>query len=97
MLRLLTMAALLAASAPTMAAERVARVDRETFACKSWAGWREYSQASLTARGARANPHCPIRISAGARVTIIDGDAGSGAAEVEWRGRRWFVDAARVE
>ncbi len=97
MLRLLTMAILLAASTPTMAAERAARLDRETFACTSWAGWREYGQASLTARGARPGPHCPIRIPAGARVTIIDDDAGAGAAEVDWRGRRWFVDAARVE
>ena len=96
MLRCMTMALLLAASAPTMAAERVARVDRETFACTSWAGWREYGQASLTERGARPNQHCPIRIPAGARVIVIDEDAGAGAAEVDWRGRRWFVDAAQL-
>ncbi len=97
MLRGLIIAALLMATAPALATERRARVDRETFACTSWAGWREYGQASLTARGARPGRHCPIRIPAGARVTIIDDDAGAGAAEVEWRGQRWFVDAARVE
>ncbi len=97
MLRGFIMAALLTATAPALAAERTARLDRETFACTSWAGWREYTQASLAARGARPNQHCPIRIPAGMRVTLIDEDAGAGAAEVEWRGRRWFVDAARVE
>ncbi len=97
MLRGLIMAALLTATAPALAAERMARMERETFACTSWAGWREYGQASLTARGARPSRHCPIRIRAGEGVTLIDDDAGAGAAEVEWRGRRWFVDAARVE
>ncbi len=97
MLRSLMMVVMLAATAPVLAAERTARLDRETFACTSWAGWREYSQASLTARGARPSRHCPIRIPAGARVTLIDDDAGAGAAEVEWRGKRWFVDVARVE
>ncbi len=53
MLRGLIIAALLMATAPALATERRARVDRETFACTSWAGWREYGQASLTARGAR--------------------------------------------
>ena len=88
---------LLVMTVPAVAAERVAQVDRETFACKSWAGWREYTQASLTPRGARASIHCPIRIPAKARVEVVDEDAGAGAAEVLWRGNRWFVDAARVE
>ncbi len=97
MLREMMMVLLLTSAAPLLAAERSARVDRETFACTNWAGWREYSQASLTARGARPSRHCPSRIPAGAQVIIIDDDAGAGAAEVTWRGQRWFVDAARVE
>jgi hypothetical protein len=92
----LIVAALLA-GAPAAAAERAATVRQETFACTSWAGWREYVQASLTPRGARAGPDCPLRIPAKAKVTLVDGDAGAGAAEVRWRGRTWFVDSQRLD
>ncbi|MGL4239909.1 MAG: hypothetical protein ACRCTI_02225, partial [Beijerinckiaceae bacterium] len=87
----------LAGRPEAMAAEREAAMRREAFACTSWAGWREYVQASLTQRGARADARCPVRIPAGAKVTVIDDDAGNGAAEVRWRGKRWYVDADRVE
>jgi hypothetical protein len=79
--------------APAAAAERSARIARETFACVSWAAWREYVQASLSARGARPSEGCPMRIPALAKVTVVDEDAGAGAAEVRHRGRSWFVDA----
>lgn len=79
------------------AAERMARINRDTFACVTWAAWHDYSQASLTARGARASRLCPRRLPKSAAVTVIDEDAGEGASEVRYEGRSWFVDAQRLE
>jgi hypothetical protein len=92
----LTFAALLAGR-PAASAERIATVRQEAFACTSWAAWREYVAASLTARGARPGKHCPLRIPAKAKVTVVDEDAGAGASEVRYRGRRWFVDEQRLK
>jgi hypothetical protein len=81
---------------PAGGVEGEAVVSRTAFACTSWAGWREYVQASLRPSGARSSAACPARIPAKTRVVVIDGDAGAGAAEVRWRGGRWFIDAARL-
>jgi hypothetical protein len=78
------------------ASDRETTMAREAFACTSWAGWREYVQASLTPRGARPDARCPIRIPVGAKVIVVDEDAGQGAAEVRYRGKTWFVDEQRL-
>jgi hypothetical protein len=93
---LAVIAALLGCS-PASSAERVTTVRQEAFACTSWAAWREYGAASLTARGARPSRHCPLRIPAKARVAVVDEDAGAGASEVRYKGRRWFVDNQRLD
>jgi hypothetical protein len=78
-------------------AERTSAINRATTACVSWAAWREYGQASLTARGARMSRLCPIRIPAKAKVVVMDEDAGAGASEIRHRGKTWFVDAQRLD
>lgn len=83
-------------AAPALSAERQTTVAREAYACDSWAAWREYGQASLTQRGARASGACPIRLAPETRVTVIDNDAGEGAAEIRHGGRMWFVDEQRL-
>jgi hypothetical protein len=94
-------AALLAAAliGPTTAAsaERTTTTTREAFVCVSWAAWREYGLASLTARGARMSPSCPLRLSARTKVVIVDDDAGAGATEIRYRGKTWFVDSQRLK
>jgi hypothetical protein len=65
--------------------------------CTSWAGWREFGQASLTARGARMSEHCPMRLTAGTKVVVVDEDAGEGASEIRHRGKTWFVDAQQLQ
>lgn len=75
--RALIALALTAWSAPAFA-ERETRTATATVACVNWAAWREFGQASLTARGARMGELCPIRIPARARVIVVDEDAGAG-------------------
>lgn len=89
-------AAMLLAASPAAAAERMTTVSREAYACTSWAAWREYGQASLRPSGAWPSKHCPIRISARTKVTVIDEDAGAGSSEIRYRGKRWFVDNQRL-
>lgn len=92
----IVLAGLIAAGTSASAEDRMMSITRETFACTSWAGWREYVQASLQSSGARMNRHCPIRIAAGSRVAVVDDDAGSGAAEVRLRGKTWYVDGDKL-
>ena len=80
--------------APAVA--KTVTVRQTTPACTSWAGWHEWSLASLRPRGARYNKHCPLSIDKGQKVEVIDEDAGEGAVTVRWRGKVWFVDADRV-
>ena len=87
----------LAAAPDSVAAERAARISTEAFACSSWGAWREYGQASLTARGARPSKACPLRLAVGTEVVVVDEDAGAGASEIRYRGKNWFVDNQRLD
>lgn len=87
----------LASAGSASCEERVAVVGQEAYACKSWAAWREYGQASLTPKGARMGRDCPIRIPAKAAVTVIEEDAGEGATEIRYKAKNWFVDSQRLE
>lgn len=99
MRRLLGMIALVAqfGAGPAWAQDRTATMVRATFACTSWAAWREYVQASLTPKGASMSRHCPIRIAAGSSVIVVDDDAGNGAAEIRLQGKTWFVDGDKLK
>lgn len=87
----------LLAATPAASAERATTVSREAYACTSWAAWREYGQASLTASGARANKDCPLRLSARTKIVVVEEDAGEGASEIRYRGKIWFVDNQRLK
>ena len=67
-----------------------------TFACTSWAAWREFTAASLRPKGARYDKACPRRLKAGLLVEIVEDDAGAGAAAVRANGRVWYIDAAKL-
>lgn len=68
-----------------------------TFACTSWAAWREFTQASLTAKGARYGKACPIHLKAGQKVEIVEDDAGAGASAVKADGKTWYVDNDKLD
>jgi hypothetical protein len=89
--------AALTMTAPALGAERPTTISRDAFACSSWAAWREYGQASVTARGARPSKLCPLRLAAKTKVVVIDEDAGEGASEIRYRGKSWFVDNQRLK
>ena len=73
-------------------------ITREAFACTTWAGAYAYTLASLTKQGAKANRNCPIRLSAGTKVEIIDTDEnGDGYVEISVNGRNWWIDDERVK
>jgi hypothetical protein len=78
------------------ASAKTVTVTQTAPACTSWAGWHEWSLASLTPKGARLNKNCPLSIDKGETVEIIDPDAGEGAVTVRWRGKIWFVDDNRL-
>jgi hypothetical protein len=82
---------------PAASAERVTTTSREAFVCVSWAAWREYGLASLTARGARMSKACPLRLAAKTKVVVVDEDAGHGASEVRYRGKTWFIDNQQLK
>src|SRR5215813_7747130 len=88
------MLACMLSCAPALA--KTVTVTQATPACTSWAGWHEWSLASLTPRGARLNKNCPLSIDKGQTVEVIDADAGEGAVTVRWRGKIWFVDDNRL-
>ncbi len=94
--RMAVIVAALLAGTSAWSAEREMTISREVFACTSWAGWHEYGLASLTARGARMNRHCPIRIAAKTKVVVVDEDAGEGASEIRYQGKSWFVDSQQL-
>ncbi len=79
------------------ASERMTVLLRPATACVSWAAWREHGQASLTTKGARRDRHCPIRLAAKTRVSVIEEDAGEGASRIRHLGQIWFVDAQELE
>jgi hypothetical protein len=88
--------ALLAWTGPVLA-ERETRTAKAVVACTSWAAWREFGQASLTARGAHMSKLCPIRLSARTKVIVVDDDAGAGASEIRYRGKLWFIDEQALD
>jgi hypothetical protein len=96
MLKPTLIGAALAASIGAAAAHE-AKLSREVYACTQWAGWHEYTMASLTPKGASANKYCPIRIKAGAKVEVSEDNDGSGAATVQYQGKTWVIDADAVE
>jgi hypothetical protein len=73
-------------------ARQTAVITRSTFACTSWAAWREFTSASLTRKGARYDKNCPIRLKAGLKVEIVEDDAGAGATAVKAHGKDWYID-----
>jgi hypothetical protein len=82
---------------PAASAERMTTISREAFVCNSWAAWREYGQASLTARGAQLSKACPLRLAARTRVTVVEEDAEAGASVIRYRGKTWFIDNQRLK
>jgi hypothetical protein len=95
--RLAAVALIVFAWIPTASAQRMTTISQEAFVCTSWAGWREYVQASLTARGARPSKACPRRLARGTKVTVTQEDAGAGASQVSHRGKIWFIDNQRLK
>jgi hypothetical protein len=83
-------------SSVAAASARTATLARNVFACTQWAGWHDYTLASLTPQGARANKYCPIRIPKGARVEAIEESDETGAATVRYKTKAWVVDGAWV-
>ena len=71
-------------------------ITREAFACTSWAGAYAYTLASLTEQGAKANKNCPIRLSAGTKVEILETDENN-YVMVFVDGRKWWIDGERVK
>ena len=67
------------------------------FACRSWAAWHDFTEASLTPAGARYGKDCPIRLKAGLKVEIVEDDAGGGASVVRAAGKQWYVDNQALE
>ena len=88
--------ALAAGVSTAFAAGRLSTMKRDVFACVSWAGWHDYTLASLTPRGAKANRDCPIRIPKGAKVEVVEDSDESGAATVKYRGKTWIIDTGYV-
>lgn len=83
----------LAFCAPAFA--KTAIVTQETPACMSWAGWHEWVQASLTAKGAGFNNNCPTAIGKGTKVEFVEDDD-DGAAVIRWRDKTWFTHGERL-
>jgi hypothetical protein len=87
----------LSASTPAVSTERMTTTSQEAFICVSWAAWREYGLASLTARGAQMSKNCPLRLAAGTKVTVVEEDAEAGASVIRYRGKTWFIDNQRLK
>ena len=68
-----------------------------TFACRSWAAWHDFTEASLTSAGASYGKDCPIRLKGGRKVEIVEDDAGGGASLVRAGGKEWYVDNQALE
>jgi hypothetical protein len=82
---------------PVASAERMTTISQEAFVCISWAAWREYGLASLTARGAQMSKACPLRLTAKTKVVVVNEDAGHGASEIRYRDKTWFIDNQRLK
>ena len=95
--KMLMVMAGLAAFMPAAAAEREARTTRSTIMCTSFASWREFGLASLRPSGAAYGTLCPRRLPVRSIVVVVDNDAGFGAAEISYRGKRFFIDADALE
>jgi hypothetical protein len=48
-------------------------------------------------RPARMSERSPTRLRAQTGVLVVDEDAGAGAAEIRYRGKRWFVDGQALD
>ena len=74
---------------------RPGMIKAETYACTGWGAAHEYTLQSLTPKGGQINKNCPIRISRGTKVDIVQDDD-EGYAVVTYQGKRWWVDGERV-
>ena len=90
------LAALIAIGALASANARPGVISVETYACTSWGAAHQYTMQSLTPKGGQMNRYCPIRISKGAPVDIIN-EFDDGYAVVIHRGKTWWVDNERVK
>jgi hypothetical protein len=90
---LISMALIVGVSA---ASARTATLSKNVFACTQWAGWHDYTLASLTPQGARAGKYCPIRINAGVKVEVTDESDPAGSATVQYKGKSWVIDGDAV-
>jgi hypothetical protein len=70
-------------------------IKAETYACTSWGAAHEYTLQSLTPKGGQIGKNCPIRLSKGTKVDVINDDD-DGYAVVTRRGKTWWVDGERV-
>jgi hypothetical protein len=85
----------LAIRAATSAEAQPGTVTIETYACTSWGAAHEYTLQSLTPKGGQINKNCPIRLSRGTKVDVVQEDD-DGYAVVTYRGKTWWVDGERV-
>jgi hypothetical protein len=59
-LRVVCLPMIILSTSVAVAAERSAVIDNQgAFACTSWAAWHEYTEASLTPKGAHMSKLCP--------------------------------------
>ena len=79
----------------TPAESRPGVIKAETYACTSWGAAHEYTLQSLTPKGGQIDKNCPIRLSKGTKVDVINDDD-DGYAVVTRRGKTWWVDGERV-
>ena len=91
-----SLAAALAILSTTPAQGRSGVIKAETYACISWGAAHEYTMQSLTLKGGQINKNCPIRLSKGTKVDVINDDD-DGYAVVTHRGKTWWVDGERVQ
>ena len=80
----------------TSADARPGVISAETYACTSWAAAHEYTLQSLTPKGGRINRNCPIRLSKGVKVDVVQEDD-DGYTVVTEHGKTWWVDNERVK
>jgi hypothetical protein len=96
-LRVVCLPMIILSTSVAVAAERSAVIDNQgAFACTSWAAWHEYTEASLTPKGAHMSKLCPIRLKPGTHVQVVEEDSGAGASLVKVSQKQWYVDAQRL-
>jgi hypothetical protein len=90
------LAVALATCTMALANARPGVISVETYACTSWGAAHQYTMQSLTPKGGQMNRYCPIRLSKGTPVDIMN-EFDDGYAVVTHRGKRWWVDNERVK